>query len=102
MIPKDEMKEMNETLSEVAKMKLQFDLLKQVIMSHLELDYSENKMRLESDSLLLEVMWLIEGKEMADLLMLKQKAKELDDRVSEAEKERLKHEVAMTKEDDNG
>ena len=89
MIPKDEMKEMSDTLSEVAKMKMQFDLLKQVIKNHLELNYSGDDFKLNDDRLLIEVMELIEPNEMNALFAcLKQ------------EKENAERCIAMTKEDD--
>ena len=95
MIPKDEMKEMNETLSEVAKMKLQFDLLRQVIKNHLVLNYAGNDFKIDDDKLIIEVMELIEPVEMNALFAcLKQEKEEAD-----AESMRC---VAMTKEDDNG
>ena len=96
MIPKDEMKEMNETLSEVAKMKLQFDLLKQVIMNHLELNYDGTGLRLADDRLLIEVMCLIDSIGMENLF---------DERITQRKRAEKKSdktikEVAMTKEDD--
>ena len=95
MIPKDEMKEMNETLSEVAKMKSQFDLLKQVIKNHLVLNYAGNDFKIDDDKLIIEVMELVEPVEMNALFAcLKQEKEEAD-----AESMRC---VAMTKEDDNG
>ena len=60
MIPKDEMKEMNETLSEVAKIKAEFELLKKVIISSLDLDYSGEGLTVRNDSLIVEVMKIIE------------------------------------------
>ena len=96
MIPKDEMKEMNETLSEVAKMKLQFDLLKQVIMNHLELNYDGTGLRLDDDRLLIEVMCLIDSIGMENLfderIMQRKRAEKKSDKTIK--------EVAMTKEDD--
>lgn len=96
MIPKDEMKEMNETLSEVAKMKLQFDLLKQVIMNNLELNYDGTGLRLADDRLLIEVMCLIDNIGMRNLFdrrtsQRKRAEKKADETIKE---------VAMTKEDD--
>jgi len=96
MIPKDEMKEMNETLSEVVKMKAHFELLRQAIKKNLRLDFDCNGLRIENDSLILEVMELIEPDEMEKIfqrLLNEKKAKE------RARQEKLK-EVAMTKEDD--
>ncbi|WP_407461866.1 hypothetical protein [Methanobrevibacter sp.] len=92
MIPKDEMKEMNETLSEVAKMKFQFDLLKQVIMNHLVLNYDGTGMRLDDDRLLIEVMCLIDNDGMMKLF---------DERIRQRKRaDETSKEVAMTKEDD--
>lgn len=96
MIPKDEMKEMNETLSEVAKMKLQFDLLKQVIMNHLELNYDGTGLRLADDRLLIEVMCLIDNIGMRNLFDRRTSQRK---RAEEKADETIK-EVAMTKEDD--
>ena len=96
MIPKDEMKEMNETLSEVAKMKVQFDLLKQVIMNHLELNYDGTGLRLDDDKLLVEFMWLIDNYGMDSLLDRKKMQKK---RAEKKADETIK-EIAMTKEDD--
>lgn len=100
MIPKDEfeMKAMNETLSEVARMKLQFDLLKQVIKNHLELNYDGTGLRLDDDRLLIEVMCLIDNIGMENLFdKRKMQRKRAEKKADETIKE-----VAMTKEDDNG
>jgi len=96
MIPKDEMKELNDTLSEVAKLKLQFDLLKQVIMNNLELNYDGTGLRLADDRLLIEVMCLIDNIGMRNLFdrrtfQRKRAEKKADETIKE---------VAMTKEDD--
>ena len=92
MIPKDEMKEMNETLSEVAKMKAHFELLKQAIKKNLGLNYSGNALRIEDDRLILEIMEMIEPETMREILAnLK----------SEDEASKMA-EVACDKEDDNG
>lgn len=93
MIPKDEMKE---TLSEVASMKMQFDLLKQVIRNNLELNYDGTGLRLADDRLLIEVMWLIDNYGMDSLLDRKKMQKK---RAEKKADETIK-EVAMTKEDD--
>ena len=93
MIPKDEMKELNDTLSEVAKLKLQFDLLKQVIKSHLVLNYAGNDFKIDDDKLIIEVMNLIEPVEMnAIFACLKQEKEEADAKSMRC--------IAMTKEDD--
>ena len=79
MIPKDEMQEMHETLSEVAKMKMQFDLLRQVIKNHLELNYSGDGFKINDDRLIIEVMELIEPAEMNALFAcLKQEKADSD------------------------
>lgn len=98
MIPKDEMQEMNETLSEVAKLKVNFDFLRQAIKKNLRLNYDCNGLRIENDRLIIELMEMIEPDEMEKIfqrLLNEKKAKE------RARQENLK-EVAMTKEDDNG
>ena len=61
-------KEMMETLSEVATMKAHFELLKQSIMSKLELDYYGKDLRLSDSSLLIEVLWLIAPDDMTRIL----------------------------------
>lgn len=98
MIPKDEMKELNDTLSEVAKLKVNFDFLRQAIKKNLRLNYDCNGLRIENDRLIIELMEMIEPDEMEKIfqrLLNEKKAKE------RARQENLK-EVAMTKEDDNG
>jgi flagellar hook-associated protein FlgK len=90
--------EMYQTLTEVARMKVQFDLLKQAIKKNLKLNYDCNGLRIEDDRLILELMEMIEPDEMEKIfqrLLNEKKAKE------RARQEKLK-EVAMTKEDDNG
>ena len=96
MIPKDEMKELNDTLSEVAKLKLQFDLLKQVIKNHLELNYDGTGLRLDDDRLLIEVMCLIDSNGMENLL----DRKKMQRKRAEKKADETIKEVAMTKEDD--
>jgi hypothetical protein len=98
MIPKDEMKEMNDTLSEVARLKLQFDLLKQVIMNNLVLNYDGTGMRLDDDRLLIEVMCLIDSNGMENLL----DRKKMQRKRAEKKADETIKEIAMTKEDDNG
>ena len=96
MIPKDEMKELNDTLSEVAKLKVNFDFLRQAIKKNLRLNYDCNGLRIENDRLIIELMEMIEPDEMEKIfqrLLNEKKAKE------RARQENLK-EVAMTKEDD--
>ena len=96
MIPKDEIKELNDTLSGVAKLKLQFDLLKQVIKSHLVLNYDGTGLRLDDDRLLIEVMCLIDSNGMENLFdKRKMQRKRAEKKADETIKE-----VAMTKEDD--
>lgn len=92
MIPKDEMKEMSDTLSEVAKMKAHFDLLRQAIKRNLGLNYAGNGLRIEDDRLILEVMEMIEPDDMREIF---------ENLKSEDEASKLA-EVACGKEDDNG
>lgn len=60
--------EMTNTLYQVATMKAHFELLKQAIMSKLELDYYGKDLRLGDSSLLVEVMWLIAPDDMERIL----------------------------------
>ena len=64
----DEMKEMKNTLMEVATMKAHFELLKQAIMGKLELDYYGKDLRLGDSSLIIEVLWLIAPNDMTRIL----------------------------------
>lgn len=87
--------EMKQTLTEVARMKVQFDLLKQVIMNSFELNYSGDALRIANDGLIIEVMELIEPDDMIGIFdHLKSKA--------QRDAEETAKMVAMTKEDDNG
>lgn len=67
-IPAKEKKELMETLSDVAMMKAHFDLLKNVILSKMSLDYYGKDLRLEDSALLTEVMWLIVPEAMDEIL----------------------------------
>ena len=60
--------EMTDTLYHVATMKAHFELLKQAIMSKLELDYYGKDLRLGDSTLLVEVMWLIAPDDMERIL----------------------------------
>ena len=60
--------EMTNTLYHVATMKAHFELLKQAIMSKLELDYYGKDLRLGDSSLLVEVLWLIAPDDMTRIL----------------------------------
>lgn len=85
--------EMKQTLTEVARMKVQFDLLKQVIMNSFELNYSGDGLRIANDGLIIEVMELIEPDDMIGILANLKREK------ADADAMRC---VAVTKEDDNG
>lgn len=75
----DEMKEMKNTLMEVARMKAEFTLLKQAIINHLELDYSGKELTLRNDRLLIEVMYLIERDQMDNLYHFKKEEQDAKD-----------------------
>ena len=77
-------------------MKLQFDLLKQVIMNNLELNYDGTGLRLADDRLLIEVMCLIDSNGMENLL----DRKKMQRKRAEKKADETIKEVAMTKEDD--
>lgn len=70
MTKEDEM-EMMSTLAEVAKMKAEFNLLKQAIINNLELDYSGKELSLRDSRLVVEVMYLIENDQMENLYHFK-------------------------------
>ena len=68
--------EMKETLFQVAKMRSEFELLKNVILNHLDLDYSGDRLMLKDDKLLIEVMETIEPVQMMSILAFKKNEKE--------------------------
>lgn len=68
--------EMKETLFQVAKMRAEFELLKNVILNHLELDYSGGSLMLKDDKLLIEVMETIEHDQMMSILEFKKNEKD--------------------------
>ena len=71
--------EMQNTLYEVAKMKAEFNLLKQAIINNLELDYSGKELTLRNDRLVIEVMYLIESDQMENLYSFKKDEEEKRD-----------------------
>ena len=71
--------EMQSTLYEVAKMKAEFNLLKQAIINNLELDYSGKELTLRNDRLVIEVMYLIESDQMENLYSFKKDEEEKRD-----------------------
>ena len=71
--------EMQNTLYEVAKMKAEFNLLKQAIINNLELDYSGKELTLRNDKLVIEVMYLIEADQMENLYSFKKDEEEKRD-----------------------
>ena len=73
------MDEMQSTLLEVAKMKAEFNLLKQAIINNLELDYSGKELTLRNDRLLIEVMYLIEQNQMDNLYHFKKEEQDAKD-----------------------
>ena len=67
--------EMKNTLYEVAKMKAQFELLKQAIINNLGLNYTGDDLRIKDDRVIIEVMYLIENDQMENLYeYMKEKA----------------------------
>lgn len=79
MIDQETRKAMDDTLYEVAKMKAEFNLLKQAIINNLELDYSGKELTIRNDKVIIEIMYLIENDEMESLYSFKrQEKKELD------------------------
>jgi hypothetical protein len=78
MRKEDEM-EMMSTLAEVAKMKAEFNLLKQAIINNLELDYSGKELSLRDSRLVVEVMYLIENDQMENLYQFKKNEQDAKD-----------------------
>lgn len=86
--------EYDHILYQVAKTRAEFELLKNVILNHLELDYSGDRLMLKNDELLIETMETIEPDQMMSILAFKKNEKE--------EKIRKAMELKDKKEDDNG
>lgn len=78
MRKEDEM-EMMSTLAEVAKMKAEFNLLKQAIINNLELDYSGKELSLRDSRLVVEIMYLIENDQMENLYQFKKNEQDAKD-----------------------
>ena len=77
------MDEMQSTLLEVAKMKAEFNLLKQAIINNLELDYSGKELTLRNDRLLIEVMYLLENDQMESLYNFKKDERDAKDALAQ-------------------
>ena len=84
--------EMTNTLYEVAKMRAEFNLLKQAIMNNLGLNYSENELTIKDDRVIIEVMYLIENDQMESLFKFEKEKKE---KMLEAMKQSQKDKEAM-------
>lgn len=70
-------KEWSDTLYQVAKMRAQFELLKQAIINNLELNYSGNELAIKDDRVVIEIMYLLENDQMENLFnFLKNKEEE--------------------------
>lgn len=65
-----------ETFYQVARMKAEFELLKDVIMDNLELDYYGEKLQLKDDRLVIALMETIEPDDMAGILNVLRAEKE--------------------------
>lgn len=68
--------ESDRILYQVARMKAEFELLKDVIMDNLELDYSGEKLKLKDDKLVIALMETIEPDDMAGILNVLRAEKE--------------------------
>ena len=71
--------EYDSLLYQVAKMKAEFNLLKQAIINNLELDYSGKELTLRNDKLIVEIMYLIESDQMENLYSFKKDEEEKRD-----------------------
>lgn len=81
-MPAETKQELTNTLSGVAKMKAEFDLLKRVIISSIELDYSGTGLMLKDGKLLIETMKVIEPSRMEQIfeeLKIIQHAREMEE-----------------------
>lgn len=83
--------EMMSTLSQVAKLKTEFQLLKNAILNSCDLNYAD-ELCINDSKLIMEVMWLIAEDETGNCKAFK---------LEEAQEKREKL-MAVTKEDDNG
>lgn len=85
--------EMMDTLSQVAKLKTEFDLLKRVIFKSLSLNYTSDDLVIKDEKLIIEIMRMIEPEKMENIFeSLKVKDKEMREKL-----------LAVAKEDkDNG
>ena len=68
--------EMKNTFYEVAKMKAQFELLKQAIINNLGLNYTGDELTIKDDRVIVEVMYLIENDQMENLFSFEKEKKE--------------------------
>lgn len=80
--------EMTNTLYQVATMKAHYELLKQAIMSKLELDYYGKDLRLGDSTLLVEVLWLIAPDDMSRILDDEKSKKEKAKAIKKAQEEK--------------
>lgn len=80
--------EWTNTLYQVATMKAHFELLKQAIMSKLELDYYGKDLRLGDSTLLVEVLWLIAPDDMSRILDAEQIKSETKAQEKKAQEEK--------------
>ena len=81
--------EMTNTLYQVAKMKAEFNLLKQAIINNLELDYSGKELTLRNDKLIVEIMYLIESDQMENLYSFKKDEEEKRDLLAQKRMENI-------------
>ena len=77
------MDENENTLYQVAKMRAQFELLKQAIINNLALNYSGDELTIKNDGVIIEIMYLIENDQMENLFRFeKEKAEKAKEETS--------------------
>lgn len=80
--------EMKETLFQVAKMRAEFELLKNAVMNSLELNYSGDELTIRDSGLIIEVMRMIDADQVEKAFKLKKKIAKIDELVVERQEDK--------------
>lgn len=83
--------EMKETLYQVAKMRAEFELLKNAVMNSLDLNYSGDDLTIRDSGLIIEVMRMIDSDHVEKVFNLKKKLAEVDELVVETKETDNEH-----------
>ena len=73
--------EMKETLYQVAKMRAEFELLKNAVMKSLDLNYSGDDLTIRDSGLIIEVMRMIDADQVDRTFKFKKKMAQVDELV---------------------